>query len=118
AQVRAGLLGTEPFKVTEEQDSSVIFAQAVEGMGDSLAALSAVECAERPARLGVRQRRRLAFLGREMVSQVADAVVDNPAQPAEESRVVRVVEARKRLVRRQIGLLEHVAALDLLAEPR
>ena len=52
-----------------------------------------------------------------MIAEIADAIVDDPRQPAQERSFIRVLKLVKSLVRRQVGVLQNVHAFDLLSQP-
>ena len=62
--------------------------------------------------------RRAALLRREVLDQVADSVVGDPAEPAGKRPRPAPLEAREGAVRLDVGLLEHVQRIEARAQAR
>src|SRR5260221_8002231 len=77
-----------------------------------------VEIGARSCRIRPRHFNRLPFSGREVITEIADTVVNDPAQPAREGPLVGVFESLERLMRGKVSFLQHIAAFEFVAQFR
>ena len=109
----ARLFGVEALEVAQEQDQTMVFAEGVDTAKECLPSLVALDRGDRSGlRLGFRQGDDLPLLCPPVVPQVADAVLDDAAQPAAEGTIVRVIEGREISVSGQVSILEDITAFD------
>ena len=97
----------------------MVFAEGVDTAKECLPSLVALDRGDRSGlRLGFRQGDDLPLLCPPVVPQVADAVLDDAAQPAAEGTIVRVIEGREISVSGQVSILEDITAFDDGPQPR
>ena len=77
----ARLLGVESEKVPQQQHLAMLLAEPFESVFHDLPVFFSLDRGDRSGRGGTLPRRRLTFLGGEVVVGVAQAMVDDAAEP-------------------------------------